>query len=163
MSCPGRSPWRSFGSELALSTDEGLPKPLTSSGRTYRLSNFPASCPGRQPSPTTSPRRAASLMQEFEGEARRGRDELLAVLVSHFQNGIAVAAAEERGIRAHFITLTRLAVRWTRWHEMRLLSAGGLRCCSITSDSGCETASGEAREDDLCHGRLADHRGCVDD
>ncbi len=93
MSCLGRSPFRSFGSKLALSTDEGLPKPLTSSGRTYRLSNFQASCPGRQPSPTTSPRRASSLMQEFEGEARWRLEKPRAVLVPHLENGIAVAAA----------------------------------------------------------------------
>jgi len=58
-------------------------------------------------------------MQEFEGEARRGREELLAVSVLHFENGIAVVAVEERGI-------------------------------------------GEAREDDLRHGGLADPRGSVD-
>jgi len=88
-------------------------------GRTYWLPNFRVSCPGREPSPTTSPRRAGSLMHEFEGEARWGREELLAVLVPHFQNGIAVAAVEERGI-------------------------------------------GEAREDDLRSGGLADPRGTVD-
>jgi len=49
------------------------------------------SCPGREPSPTTSARRAGSLLQESEDEARRGREELLAVLVPHFENGIAVA------------------------------------------------------------------------
>jgi len=55
-------------------------------------------------------------MQEFEGEARWGREEVLAVLVPHFENGIAVAAVEEGGI-------------------------------------------GEAREDDLRDGGLANHRG----
>ena len=29
--------------------------------------------------------------------------------------------------------LARLAVRWRRWHEVRLLDPGGLGCCFMTS------------------------------
>ncbi len=62
-----------------------IPAAGRSWGRTF------ASCPGRQPSPTTSPRRAGSLMQKSEGEARWGREVLLRRTES---NGISFAPGE---------------------------------------------------------------------